>query len=296
MGRQLTAWVLVLVGCGLTLGAQSRLPESAGLWALLEPPSTAAHRAPTPQESALIQQLMAQAQKEAVADTDLLPLVGTALKSDNPHVRANALTMLQFAMLSLRATPGVRSPVRQAVLTDSGWPLVRDGWRDADGGVRRYALTTAMSLDLDEARRSELTALCATLFERDPEPMVRVASLGWLLRLPGAAGGARALIERAIGDRSPSVKAAGFSALWTRQVPDFVPFVLGKLHDESDRMNRITAAAALLNVVTVDPSVMDAVSARLALETDPQVRQRLAGTVAQMREIAARTKKPGAND
>jgi hypothetical protein len=261
----------------------------------LEPPSGAPYRAPTRQESALLQQLIALAQKEAVADTDLLSLVGTALKSDNPHVRANALTMLEFAMVSLRATPGGRSPARQAVLTERGWPVLRDSWRDGDGAVRRYALATAMSLDLDDTRRSELTASCATLFERDPEPMVRVVSLGWLLRAPGAAGGDRALIERAIADRSPSVKAAGFAALWMRQVPDFVPFVLTKLHDESDPMNRITAAAALINVVTVDPSVVDTVSARLRLETDPQVRQRLAGTVWAMRDTLARAKKPGVN-
>ena len=296
MGRQLTAWVLVLVGCGLTLGAQSRPPQSAGLWAPLEPPTSAPYVAPTAPESALLQQLIAQAQQEAVADTELLPLVAQALKSANPHVRANAFATLQVAMMALRATPGDRSASRRAVVSAAGLVLALDGLRDEDGAVRRYALTTIASLDLDAAQRDRVKMLCATLFERDPEPMVRVESLGWLLRLPGAAGGARALIERAIGDRSPSVKAAGFLALWTRQVPDFVPFVLGKLHDESDRMNRITAAAALLNVVTVDPSVMDAVSARLALETDPVVRQRLAGTVSAMRETLARTKKPGAND
>ena len=101
MGRQLTAWVLVLVGCGLTLGAQSRPPQSAGLWAPLEPPTSAPYVAPTAPESALLQQLIAQAQQEAVADTELLPLVAQALKSTNPHVRANAFATLQVAMMAL---------------------------------------------------------------------------------------------------------------------------------------------------------------------------------------------------
>lgn len=286
----LCAWGIVVPVSPAQLG-----PQGGGLWAPLEPSISAPYVAPTARESELLQQLMAQAQKEAVADTDLLPLVGTALKSVNPHVRANAFATLQVAMLTLHATPGERSSARRAMLSARGWPQALDGLRDADGSVRRYALTAMASLELDVARRDQLKTQCVTLFESDPEPMVRVAAFEWLLRPPGAAGGDRALIERAIADRSPSVKAAGFLALWMRQVPDFKPFVLAKLNDESDKMTRITAAAALLNVVTVDPSVVDAVSAQLAKETDPVVRVRLAGTVSAMRETLARAKKPGAN-
>lgn len=294
MVRQLTASVIVLVGCGLTLGAQSRPPQSAGPWAPLEPQTSAPYVAPTAPESALLQQLIAQAQNEAVADTELLPLVAQALKSTNPHVRANAFATLQVAMMALRATPGDRSASRRAVVSATGLVLALDGLRDEDGAVRRYALTTIASLDLDAAQRDRVKALCATLFERDPEPMVRVASLEWLLGRATGADADRALIERAVADRSPSVKGAGFLAMWVRRVPDFLPFVLRKLHDETDPLTRITAAAALLNVLTTDPSVMDAVSARLALETDPVVRQRLAGTVSAMRETLARAKKPAA--
>ena len=289
---------LWLGALGFVMPATQAQPGSqlGGLMAPLEPPSGAPFRPPTPQESALLQQLMALAQKEAVADTDLLPLVSAAVKNDNPHVRTNALTMLQIAMLSLHGSPGERARVRRAAVTEHGWPLARDGWRDDDGVVRRYALATAMSLDLDDARRAEVTASCETFFTRDPDSRVRVVALSWLLRQQvGLAGEGRALIERAIADPSPSVKGEGFLALWMRQAPDFKPFVLAKLNDESDKMTRITAAAALLNVVTVDPSVVDAVSAQLAKETDPVVRFRLAATVSAMRETLARAKKPGAN-
>ncbi len=295
MACQLTVWVLVLLAGGPLFGAQSRPAQNAGLLAPLEPPTSAPYVPPTAQESALLQHLIAQAQQEAVADTELLPLVGQALKSSNPHVRANAFASVQVAMMALRATPGARSASRRAVVSGAGLVLALDGLRDEDGAVRRYALTTIASLDLDAAQRDHVKTLCATLFERDPDPMVRVASLEWLLGRTTGTGTDRTLIERAVADRSPSVKGAGFLAMWMRQVPGFLPYTLGKLHDETDPLTRITAAAALLNVLTTDPSVVDAVSARLALETDPVVRQRLAGTVSTMRETLARAKKPGAN-
>ena len=292
--RLFALWLCALGTAVPAIHAQSAT-QSGGTWAPLERSTAAPYRPPTPQESVLLEQLMTQAQKEAVVDTNLLELVGTALASDNPHVRTNAFAMMQVAMMRLRAAPGERSSTRRAVLTDGGMGLALDGLRDGDGAVRRYAFTAMASLELDAAQRGRVTALSTTLFASDPEPMVRVVALGWLLG-PATGGEVdRALIERAIADGSPSVKAEGFSVLWMRQVPDFVPFVLRKLHDESDRMTRITAAAALLNVVRADPSVVDAVNARLAVETDPVARERLAGTVFTMREILARAKKPGAN-
>ena len=161
--------------------------------------------------------------------------------------------------------------------------------QSAAGAVRQ----TARGSGSWAPREAPTSAPYRALTTDDPEPIGRATAFGLLLGTAQGASVDRALVERAVADRSPTVKAAGFNAMWLRQVPDYLPFMLRKLHDETDPLTRLGAAEALRNVVPSNPSVVDAVSVRLALETDPQVRQQMSAALVQMKAFGLTVKKPG---
>lgn len=266
--------------------------QAGGAWSPQEPEASAPFRAPTPEERALLDSLVARAQKEVDADTDLAGAVEAAVASANPHLRINAFASLSMAMMSLRSAPGSRGPTRRAALTEQVWPVVLRGLADADASVRRHALITAASLQPSAERAAHLDARADRLFLDDPAGVVRGAAFEWLVRQRSGYVLDMAMVERAIADPSPTVKFAGFNALWLRQSPGYLPFMLAKLHDERDSGTRVAAAEALRSVVPIDSSVVDAVAARLAVETDPRIRARMNAALTQMKALAASVKKP----
>jgi hypothetical protein len=249
----------------------------------------------TAEEARLQELLIYQATEEPTSDTGLLDTVRLAAQSAHPRVRANALAGLATATEGLRRVPSDRTRRRQADIAEAGWPIAIAALGDGSGTVRRYAVTALVALASTEDQRLALLQRCRSLFEVDAEPVVRAAAFGCLLNPPRVTRTAPAvdwpLVERAIADPSPVVKAAAFSGVWAREGPQSQAFVLRFLNDERDGATRVAAAEALRNVVVSDASVVEAVAARLAVETDPQVRERMAGALAQMREIAAKTKK-----
>jgi HEAT repeat protein len=299
--RTLASLVLLLVAPavldgGATSAQRPPAPTAQGADAMRprERRPSAVFRARTPGEQALLDSIMALAQQEAHTDTNLIAGVTAALASMNPNLRANAMAALQIAMISLRSAPGSRGPARRVVLSDQAWPIAMRGLADAEGSVRRYALMALSSMERSRDRSPQLAELARRLFEEDAEGVVRAAAFGLLVELGPRDAVDLTLVERAVADPSSTVKSSGFNLLWLRQAPGHLPFMLQKLHDEQDAGTRVAAAEALRNVVPVDPTVVDAVSARLGLETDADVRRRMAAALAQMKEFAAKVRTPGA--
>lgn len=284
---------VVFGGGAVVAGAQPPPGQGAGAWSPREPRPSAGYPGRTPDEQALLDALMASAQQEAQSDTDLLRRVTAALSSPNPNLRANAFAALPIAMGSLRLAPGSRGPARRLALTEEAWPIAVKGLADPDGSVRRYALMALGSMALRSDHVTQLSGLAQQLFRQDADGVVRAAAFGVLATHDTSGAVDLALVERAVADPSPSVKHAGFNALWLRQAPGYLPFMLQKLHDERDAGTRVAAAEALRNVVPIDPTVVDAVGARLVLETDADVRRRMAAILAQMKDFAAKVRKPG---
>lgn len=247
----------------------------------------------TPEEQAQVDVLLGLAQREGAEDTDLPQRVRAALDSRNPWVRSNAFAMMAATMLGLRTAPAGRGQVRRPALTEAFWPLALGGLDDVEASVRRYAIMALMSLDADAGRSTVRQKRVRQLFDIDPSGEVRARAFEVLSQVVVMPDLDMALVERAIADPSPSVKFAGFNILWLRRPPGYLAVMLAKLHDEQDADTRVAAAEALRNVVPIDGSVVDAVAARLARETDPQVRQRMASTLGQMKAFAASIRKPG---
>ena len=291
--RHALAWLLT---CHLAVGApggQAVLAEPAAALAqggaVATSPTTR-----TSQEQALVDTLIRLAQEEGLGDTDLPRLLPTAMASGNPWVRANVFATAAIVVGALRAAPSPRGPSRLATFADLYWSMADTGLADGDVSVRRYALRAASTLALDPVRAAAWQQRLRRLFEDDPAGNVRAVAFDVLVSPNLMPELDMLLVERAIADPSPSVKYSGFNALWLRHAPGYQAVMLAKLHEERDANTRIAAAEALRNVVPEDRSVVDAVAARLAVERDPVVRQRMSAALAQMKDLAARTKKPGA--
>lgn len=287
------AWLLTYQ---LSLGAaagQAVQPVSSGTMAAGEAAATTPTTR-TPEEQALVETLVRRAQEEGQVDTDLPRLLSAAGTSGNPWVRANVFAIAPIVVGALRATPSARGPARLAVFADLYWSMGETGLADGDASVRRYALTAVSSFDLDPGRTAAWQQRLRRIFEEDTASVVRAAAFDVLVRPSLMPELDMLLVERAIADPSPSVKSSGFNALWLRHAPGYQAVMLAKLNEERDANTRIAAAEALRNVVPEDQSVVDAVAARLAVERDPVVRQRMSAALAQMKDVAARMKKPGA--
>ena len=287
------AWLLT---CHLAVGAPGGWAAPSGPAAALAQGGTVATSPTTrtPKEQALVDTLIRLAQEEGLVDTDLPRLLPAAMASANPWVRSNVFAVAPIVVGALRAAPSTRGPSRLAVFADLYWSMADTGLADGDVSVRRYALTAASTLALDPVRAAAWPQRLRRLFAEDPAGNVRAAAFDVLVSPSLMPELDMPLVERAIADPSPSVKYSGFNALWLRHAPGYQAVMLAKLHEERDANTRIAAAEALRSVVPEDRSVVDAVAARLAVERDPVVRQRMSAALAQMKDLAARTKKPGA--
>lgn len=287
------AWLLT---CHLAVGAPGGRAVLSGPAAAMAQGGTVATSPTTrtPKEQALVDTLIRLAQEEGLVDTDLPRLLPAAMASANPWVRSNVFAVAPIVVGALRAAPSARGLSRLAAFADLYWSMADTGLADGDASVRRYALTAVSTLALDPVRAAAWQQRLRRLFEEDPAGDVRAAAFDVLVSPSLMPELDMLLVERAIADPSPSVKYSGFSALWLRHAPGYQAVMLAKLHEERDGNTRIAAAEALRNVVPIDRSVVDAVAARLAVERDPVVRQRMSAALAQMQDIAARIKKPGA--
>ena len=287
------AWLLA---CQIAVGAyagQAVQPVPSGTMAPGESASTTPTTR-TPEEQAVVDTLVSLAQQEGLVDTDLPRLLTAALASGNPWVRANVFAITPVVLGSLRGSPSARGPARVTAFADLYWTLAQAGLGDVDASVRRYALTAGSSFDLDAGRAAAWQQRLRRLFEDDQAGVVRAVAFDVLVSRRAMPDLDMPLVERAIADPSPTVKFSGFNALWMRQAPGYQAVMLAKLHEERDGNTRVAAAEALRNVVPIDGSVVEAVAARLAVERDPLVRQRLSAALAQMKDLAAKIKKPGA--
>lgn len=285
-----------LLACQIALGAHTGLgvqPVPSGTMATGDSAS-ATPTTRTAEEQALVDTLVRLAQGEAQVDTELPRRLPAALTSGNPWVRANVFAIAPMVLGGLRASASARGPARVARFGDLYWSLAQAGLGDVDASVRRHALTAVSSFDLDAGRAATWQQWLRRLFAEDPAGVVRAAAFDALVSPRLMPGLDMSLVERAIADPSPSVKVSGFNVLWMRQAPGYQAVMLAKLHEQRDGNTRVAAAEALRNVVPIDGSVVDAVAARLAVERDPAVRQRLSVVLEQMQDVARRIKKPGA--
>jgi HEAT repeat protein len=248
----------------------------------------------TPEEQALVESMTRAALQEGQADTDVPARVRAAAGSGNPWVRASAFASAAIALGALQNSATSRARERAVELSAVFAGLVDAGLRDGEASVRRAALSTGAGLERSATGSTAWLQRCRELFTADPSGPVRAVAFDVLVSRRVMPELDPAIVERAIADPSPSVKAAGFSALWLRQAPGYLATMLARLHDERDGNTRVAAAEALRYVVPIDGTVVDAVAARLAAEQDPAVRQRLSATLAQMKDLAARVRKPGA--
>lgn len=238
----------------------------------------------TPAVAEAAAEIVRLAVRESSEDTDFPRAVVAAIDHTSTHVRQNAYASISVAVRSHRNSQTPRAPGRLAYLVQTLRPTVLAGVRDPDGPVRRYALMALIALDTGTTTEMASTVdLAGRLFRLDPEPSVRVAALDLLLSESRSRGRNWTLIEEALKDPSPSVKSAAFREASSAGAVEAIPYLLRGLNDESDQWTRLSAANALQAFVVTNPEVVDAVEARVAIESNQYIKDQLSHLLAQMR-------------
>ena len=158
------------------------------------------------------------------------------------------------------------------------------GVRDQHGAVRRYAFTTLQSIDFGyDVDFAATVQLANRLFRLDPEPAVRAAALSLIVVEGKSRGRNWSLIEEALDDPSPTVKAVAFQEASSAGAAEAIPYMLRGLNDETDQWTRVSAANALRAFVVTNPEVVDAVAARVDNESNTYIKELLTNVLREMR-------------
>ena len=132
---------------------------------------------------------------------------------------------------------------------------------------------------------ADTVALAQRMFRLDKEPTVRVAAFDIILSQSRSRGSNWALIEEALNDPSPSVKAAAYREASSAGSAEAIPYLIKGLNDESDQWARVSAAEALRTFAVTNPEVVSAVEARVAIEPNQYTKDLLKGILNNMRTL-----------